>query len=98
MPPTSLCRIVDFTAVPPSARKYIYIARGMTAKEIARELTHVEPGSPIIDRTVEVHKGNIKRKFRLDSANALITFAIEYCQDHRIDYREMLLRTKRTSP
>ncbi|MEI8081182.1 MAG: LuxR C-terminal-related transcriptional regulator, partial [Actinomycetes bacterium] len=45
-----------------------YIARGMTAKEIARELTHMEPGSPIIDRTVEVHKGNIKRKFRLDSA------------------------------
>ena len=73
-----------------------YIARGMTAKEIARELTYLEPASPIIDRTVEVHKGNIKRKFRLDSANALITFAIEYCQDHRIDYRAMLLHTKRT--
>jgi len=72
-----------------------YIARGMTAKEIARELTHKEHGSPIIDRTVEVHKGNIKRKFRLDSANALITFAIEYCQDHRIDYRTMPLHTKR---
>lgn len=72
-----------------------YIARGMTAKEIARELTHLEPGAPIIDRTVEVHKGNIKRKFGLDSANALITFAIEYCQDHRIDYRTMPLHTKR---
>lgn len=73
-----------------------YIARGMTAKEIARELSHREPTAPIIDRTVEVHKGNIKRKFRLDSANALITFAIEYCQDHRIDYRGMSLHTKRS--
>jgi DNA-binding NarL/FixJ family response regulator len=75
-----------------------YIARGMTAKEIARELSHREPASPIIDRTVEVHKGNIKRKFRLDSANALITFAIEYCQDHRIDYRSKPLHTKRSIP
>ena len=74
-----------------------YIARGMTAKEIARELSHLAPDSTIIDRTVEVHKGNIKRKFRLDSANALITFAIEYCQDHRIDYLAMLLHTKRSS-
>ncbi len=72
-----------------------YIARGLTAKEIARELTHVDAANPLIDRTVEVHKGNIKRKFNLDSANALITFAIEYCQDHRVDYRAMALHTKR---
>ena len=72
-----------------------FIAKGMTAKEIARELTHIDPQSPVIDRTVEVHKGNIKRKCRLDSANAMITFAIEYCQDHRIDYRAMTIQTKR---
>jgi DNA-binding NarL/FixJ family response regulator len=72
------------------------IARGMTAKEIARELSHAVPGNPIIDRTVEVHKGNIKRKFHLDSANALITFSIEYCHDNRIDYRAMAIHTKRS--
>jgi len=71
-----------------------YIARGMTAKEIARELTHVDPASPITDRTVEVHKGNIKRKFSLDSANALITFAIEHCHTQRIDYKNMTVHTK----
>jgi DNA-binding NarL/FixJ family response regulator len=72
-----------------------YIAKGMTAKEIARELSHLDPQCAVIDRTVEVHKGNIKRKCRLDSANALITFAIEHCQDNRIDYRAMALHTKR---
>jgi DNA-binding NarL/FixJ family response regulator len=71
------------------------IARGMTAKEIARELSHLDPNNPLMDRTVEVHKGNIKRKFHLDSANSLITFAIEFCQDHRIDYRSMQVQTKR---
>ena len=72
-----------------------YIAKGLTAKEIARELSHRDVKNTIIDRTVEVHKGNIKRKFRLDSANALITFAIEHCQDNRIDYRAMTIQTKR---
>ena len=72
-----------------------YIARGMTAKQIARELSHTSPQNPIIDRTVEVHKGNIKRKFHLESANALITFSIEHCHDNRIDYRAMAIHTKR---
>jgi len=73
-----------------------YIARGMTAKEIARELTHCErPDTPISDRTVEAHKANIKRKFSLNSPNALVTFSIEYCHDNRIDYRAMPLHTVR---
>ena len=72
-----------------------YIARGLTAKEIARELTQVDADSPLIDRTVEVHKGNIKRKFNLDSGNALVSFAIEHCQAHRVDYRAMALQTKK---
>jgi DNA-binding NarL/FixJ family response regulator len=75
-----------------------YIAKGLTAKEIARKLTHLDPQCSVIDRTVEVHKGNIKRKCRLDSANALITFSIEYCQDNRIDYRAKAVQTKRTAP
>ena len=68
------------------------IALGLTAKEIARDLSATDAENSLNDRTVEVHKGNIKRKFQLDSANALITFAIQYCQEHRIDYR--VLSTK----
>lgn len=53
-----------------------FIAQGLTAKAIARELNRKAPDS-ITDRTVEVHKGNIKRKFHLNSPGALIAFAIE---------------------
>jgi len=62
------------------------IAQGLIAKVIADEVscgsTHA-----MSKRTVEVHKGNIKRKFHLNSANALISFAIDYCQSHRIPYK-----------
>jgi DNA-binding NarL/FixJ family response regulator len=59
------------------------IAVGMTAKQIARELTRLQPASPIVDRTIEIHKGNIKRKFDLGSPNALIAFSIQYCKKIR---------------
>lgn len=62
------------------------IAKGLTAKEIARELNRLEADS-ITDRTVEVHKGNIRKKFELNSSNALISFAIDFCQSKRIEYR-----------
>ena len=65
-----------------------HIASGLTAKEIARKITKVDPENPLTDRTVEVHKGNIKRKFALHSPNALITYAIEHCQENRIDYKK----------
>ena len=72
---------------PREAELLPYIARGMTSKEIARELTYIDPNRKgINDRTVETHKSNIKREFGL---GALITFAIEYCQDHRIDYKNI---------
>jgi DNA-binding NarL/FixJ family response regulator len=63
-----------------------FIAQGLTAKAIARELNRDKPDS-ITDRTVEVHKGNIKRKFHLNSSSALTSFAIDYCQSHRIAYK-----------
>jgi DNA-binding NarL/FixJ family response regulator len=63
-----------------------FIAQGLTAKAIARELNRDNPES-IVDRTVEVHKGNIKRKFHLNSSSALTSFAIAYCQSHRIFYK-----------
>lgn len=71
-----------------------YIARGLTVKWIARELSHIRPSHSVHHRTIEAHKGNIKRKFQLDSANALTAFSIEYCNDHRIDYRGMTVHTK----
>lgn len=67
-----------------------YIAQGLTAKAIARELNRLKPES-ISDRTVEVHKGNIKRKFQLNSASALTSFAIDFCQSHRIPYKSATL-------
>lgn len=59
------------------------IAAGMTAKQIAKELTRLHPSEPISDRTVDIHKANIKRKFGLDGANKLIPFSIEYCKKAR---------------
>jgi two-component system, NarL family, nitrate/nitrite response regulator NarL len=80
---------------PREAELVPYIAKGMTAKEIARELTYLAPENPINDRTVETHKGNIKQKFHLGSANALVAYCIEHCQSHRNDYKKMLVHTKR---
>lgn len=61
-----------------------YLAQGLSAKEIAREINRAEPESHISDRTVEVHKGNIKRKFHLDSSGQLIAFAMNYCREMRL--------------
>ena len=73
-----------------------FIARGMTAKQIARELMYVDPlHKNVASRTIEVHKANIKQRFRLEEANSLIPFAIEYCQAHRIDFKAMTIHTRR---
>ena len=60
-----------------------FIAAGLTAKQIARELSRTQPENPIADRTVEIHKSNIKRKMGLTSANALMSFSIAYCKNMR---------------
>jgi DNA-binding NarL/FixJ family response regulator len=59
------------------------IATGMTAKQIAIELTRRQPSRPIADRTVEIFKGKIRRKFDLTSTNALIAFSMEYAKKIR---------------
>ena len=59
------------------------IASGRTAKEMAKDLTTLDPGNPISNRTIEIHKANIRRKFGLTSANALIPFSIDYCKKIR---------------
>lgn len=60
-----------------------FIAAGLTAKQIARELNRTQPESPIADRTVEIHKSNIKRKLGLTSASALLSYSIAYCKNVR---------------
>jgi two-component system response regulator EvgA len=59
------------------------IASGQTAKEMAKELTATDPSNPISNRTIEIHKGNIKRKFGLTSPTALIAFSMEHCKKIR---------------
>jgi DNA-binding NarL/FixJ family response regulator len=54
------------------------VAQGMTAKQIAKELTRLDPDNPIVDRTVESHKGNIKRRIGLTSPHALLLYSIEH--------------------
>ena len=46
------------------------IAKGMTSKEIARELG-------IDFRTVDTHRANIRQRFNLDSSAALLRFALK---------------------
>jgi DNA-binding NarL/FixJ family response regulator len=59
------------------------IASGRTAKEMAKDLTTLDPDNSISNRTIEIHRGNIRRKFGLTSANALIAFSIDYCKKIR---------------
>jgi two-component system nitrate/nitrite response regulator NarL len=46
------------------------VAKGLTSKEIARQLK-------IDSRTVDVHRANIRQRFGLDSGAALLRFAVE---------------------
>jgi DNA-binding NarL/FixJ family response regulator len=59
------------------------IALGLTAKEMAKELATRDPTDSISNRTIEIHKGNIKRKFGLTSPNALIAFSMNYAKKIR---------------
>ena len=80
---------------PREAELVPYLAKGMTVKEISRELTYLAPENPITDRTVETHNGNIKQKFDLGSANALVAYCIEHCRSYRNDYKKMKVHTNR---
>jgi DNA-binding NarL/FixJ family response regulator len=73
-----------------------YIANFMSAKEISRELTHRNPASPISDRTIEVHRGHIRRKFGLELPGSLERFAMEYCEDEGIDIKTFSLQTRKS--
>lgn len=81
---------------PSEERLLPYIARGLSAKEIAREYNHVDSPKVIEPRTIDQHKSNIKQKFSIDSMGSLVAFAIQYCDDHALDYKALPLHSKRS--
>jgi len=54
------------------------IARGLTSKLVAAEISKEDPENPITWRTVDVNRGNIRRKFNLPPKKSLVPFAVEY--------------------
>jgi two-component system NarL family response regulator len=82
---------------PSEKRVLLYIAKGLSSKEIAREYNHLDAPKVIGDRTIDQHIGNIKQKFDIDSSTrGLVTFAIKYCDDNGIEYKDLKLHTKRS--
>jgi DNA-binding NarL/FixJ family response regulator len=73
-----------------------YVARGMKSKEIAKEINHLDAPKVIESRTIDQHKSNIKQKFWIDSSGGLVAFAIKYCEDHSVDYKNLKVHTKRS--
>ena len=53
------------------------IAQGMSSKLVAAELSKRDPENPLHHRTVDIHKSNIRRRFKLPAKSSLVPFAIE---------------------
>lgn len=81
---------------PAEERRMPYIARGMTSKEIAKELNHLDHPKVVESRTIDQQKSNIKQKFGIESSGGLVAFAIKYCEDNAIDYAGIKIHTKRS--
>ena len=63
-------RLQQPSMTPREREVLVWVAQGLTSKEIARKLL-IDP------RTVDVHRANIRQRFGLDSGAALLRFAIE---------------------
>jgi len=82
---------------PAQVRVLPYVAKGLTSKQVAKEINHLDAPKVISDRTIDQHKSAIKQKFDLDSSSGgLVTFAIKYCEENGIDYKDLKLHTKRS--
>ncbi|WP_342618624.1 response regulator transcription factor [Rhodoferax sp. GW822-FHT02A01] len=81
---------------PSEERLMPYVAKGLTSKEIAREYNHLDSPKVIEPRTIDQHKSNIKQKFAIDSMGGLVAFAIKYCDDNNLDYRNLQIQAKRS--
>lgn len=81
---------------PAEERVLPYVAKGLTSKQIAREYNLQDQPKEIESRTIDQHKSNIKQKFGIDSSGGLVTFAIQYCDDNGLDYKNLKLQAKRS--
>jgi len=59
------------------------IARGLTSKMVAAEISKEDPEHPIKWRTVDINKGNIRRRFGIPANKSLVPFAVEYLAKKR---------------
>lgn len=81
---------------PSEERLLPYVAKGLTSKEIAREYNHQDQPKVIEPRTIDQHKSNIKQKFGIESMGGLVAFAIKYCDDNQLDYKNLQTLAKRS--
>jgi DNA-binding NarL/FixJ family response regulator len=81
---------------PAEERRMPYIARGMSSKQIAKEINHLDAPKTIASRTVDQQKSNIKQKFDIDTSGGLVAFAIKYCDDNGLEYKNLKIQTKRS--
>jgi DNA-binding NarL/FixJ family response regulator len=80
---------------PAEERRMPYIARGMSSKQITKEINHLDAPKTISSRTIDQQKSNIKQKFDIDTSGGLVAFAIKYCEEHAMDYKSLKIHTKR---
>lgn len=81
---------------PSEQRVLPFVAKGLTSKQIAREYSHLDQPKTIDSRTIDQHKSNVKQKFGIDSSGGLVAFAIKYCDDNNLDYKNLKIQTKRS--
>lgn len=81
---------------PSEARVLPFVAKGLTSKDVAREYNHLDQPKIIDPRTIDQHKSNIKQKFGIESSGGLVAFAIKYCDDNNLDYKNLRIETKRS--
>ena len=81
---------------PAEERVLPYVANGLQSKVIAKEYNHQDQPKVIESRTIDQHKSNIKQKFGIDSSGGLVAFAIQYCEDNGVDYKNLKMQAKRS--
>lgn len=94
---TALDRWNRLPKLTPSEQRVLpYVAKGLKSKAIAKEYNQLDQTKVIESRTIDQHKSNIKQKFSIDSSGGLVAFAIQYCEDNGVDYKNLKLQAKRS--
>jgi DNA-binding NarL/FixJ family response regulator len=64
------------------------IAEGLSSKQIATVLNRRAGQESVKSTTIDIHKGNIKRKYGIDSPGELVACAVWYCEENNIEFRK----------